>query len=81
MHCNCGAEIGSSKDYCSNFCEQKDSVWYKEDNMWLLMNYSNSDENTVERQFDKLYPNYDYSLESSSHEKDLRKRKRMKSMY
>lgn len=33
MHCNCGAEIGSSKDYCSNFCEQKDSVWYKEDNM------------------------------------------------
>jgi len=47
----------------------------------ITMNYSNSDENTVEQQFDKLYPNYDYSLESSSHEKDSRKRKRMKSMY
>jgi len=47
----------------------------------IAMNYSNSDENTVEQQFEKLYPNYDYALESSSHEKDSRKRKRMKTMY
>ncbi len=40
-----------------------------------------NDENSLEQQFEKLYPQYDYSLESSSHEKDLRKRKRMKTMY
>ena len=47
------------------------------------MNMENSynDESTIEQQFSKLYPQYDYSLESSSHEKDLRKRKRMKTMY
>ncbi|MCV0431818.1 hypothetical protein [Nitrosopumilus sp.] len=38
-------------------------------------------ESNVEKQFEKLYPQYDYSLESSYHEKDLRKRKRMKTMY
>jgi len=46
------------------------------------MNYSDSnDENTVEQQFNMLYPNYDYALESSSYEKDSRKRKRMKTRY
>lgn len=44
------------------------------------MNYSDSnDENTVEQQFNTLYPNYDYALESSSYEKDSRKR--MKTRY
>jgi len=34
IHCDyCGTEIGNNKDYCSNSCEQKDSIWHKEDNM------------------------------------------------
>ena len=35
-------------------------------------------EETIEEQFTKLYPNYDYSLESVSNEKDSRKKKRIK---
>jgi len=38
------------------------------------------EENTIEQQFKKLYPDYDYLLESISHEKDLRKRKRTKTI-
>ena len=47
------------------------------------MTYSNYDDNEedVAQRFEKLYPNYDYSVEYSSHEKDTRKRKRMKTMY
>ncbi|MGY5143705.1 MAG: hypothetical protein ACW9XH_04405 [Candidatus Nitrosopumilus sp. bin_32a] len=46
------------------------------------MNNTLSDEkNTIEQQFEKLYPDYDHSLESISNEKDSRKRKRMKTMY
>lgn len=46
------------------------------------MSHSNSDdEDTIEHRFENLYPSYDYSLESSSNEKDARKRKRMKTMY
>jgi len=41
----------------------------------------NNDEYNIEQQFEKLYPQYDYSVESSWHEKDMRKRKRMKTMY
>ena len=44
------------------------------------MTYSNS-EDSAEQRFESLYPNYDYSLESSHNEKDARKRKRMKTMY
>ena len=36
--------------------------------------------NTIEQQFKKLYPNYDHLLESISNEKDLRKRKRTKTV-
>jgi len=42
-------------------------------------NYDDNEEEIVVQRFKKLYPNYDYSLESSSHEKDTRKR--MKTMY
>ncbi|MCV0409828.1 hypothetical protein [Nitrosopumilus sp.] len=47
------------------------------------MDYSNPniEEDGVESRFDKLYPEYDYSLKSSSKEKDQRKKKRMKTMY
>jgi len=38
-------------------------------------------QDSIEQKFENLYPNYDYSLESSSNEKDARKRKRMKTMY
>ncbi len=38
-------------------------------------------EDSIEQRFENLYPNYDYSLESSHNEKDTRKRKRMKTMY
>jgi len=45
------------------------------------MTYSNHDDkDIIEQQFEKLYPDYDYSLESSYREKDARKRKRMKTM-
>lgn len=44
-------------------------------------NTSDDNEETIEQRFENLYPNYDYSLESSSNEKDARKRKRMKTMY
>ena len=48
-----------------------------------MISMSNSDfnENDVVRRFEILYPAYDYSLESSYHEKDARKKKRMKTMY
>ena len=45
-----------------------------------MSNSTINNEDTVEQQFEKLYPQYDYSLESSYHEKDMRKRKRMKTM-
>lgn len=38
-------------------------------------------EEAVEQQFEDLYPDYDYSVKASFHEKDKRKRKRMKTMY
>ena len=38
-------------------------------------------ESSIEEKFEKMYPQYDYSLESAYHEKDMRKRKRMKTMY
>ncbi len=44
-------------------------------------NNTDNSEETIEQQFQNLYPNYDYSLESSHNEKDTRKRKRMKTMY
>ena len=43
-------------------------------------NYDDNEEDVTQR-FERLYPNYGYSLQSSSHEKDARKRKRMKTMY
>ena len=47
------------------------------------MNFSNynANEDGVEQRFEKLYPEYDYSLQSSSKEKDQRKKKKMKIMY
>jgi len=47
----------------------------------MTNNNSDHSEDTVEQRFENLYPNYDYSLESSYNEKDSRKRKRMKTMY
>lgn len=47
----------------------------------MTNNNSGDGEDTVEQRFENLYPNYDYSLESSYNEKDSRKRKRMKTMY
>jgi len=43
------------------------------------MTNNNSDNSacTIEQRFENLYPNYDYSLESSYSEKDARKRKRI----
>ena len=38
-------------------------------------------ENDAERRFMSLYPEYDYSVKSSSKEKDVRKKKKMKTMY
>ncbi|WP_255348564.1 MULTISPECIES: hypothetical protein [Nitrosopumilus] len=35
----------------------------------------------LEERFEQLFPDYDYSVKSSFHEKDMRKKKRMKSMY
>jgi hypothetical protein len=43
-------------------------------------NFDNSAD-TIEQRFENLYPDYDYSLESSYNEKDTRKRKRMKTIY
>jgi len=40
-----------------------------------------SGEERVENRFLKLYPDYDYSVKSSSKEKDVRKKKKMKTMY
>ncbi|MBC8515823.1 MAG: hypothetical protein ISR81_02025 [Nitrosopumilus sp.] len=44
-------------------------------------NNSENYEDTVDKRFENLYPDYNYSLESSYNEKDSRKRKRMKTMY
>ena len=44
-------------------------------------NESENTEDSVNQRFNNLYPNYDYTLESSYNEKDSRKRKRMKTMY
>ncbi|MDH3311761.1 MAG: hypothetical protein OEM28_01275 [Nitrosopumilus sp.] len=41
----------------------------------------NSNEDGVVQRFEKLYPEYDYSLKSSFKEKDQRKKKKMKTMY
>lgn len=38
-------------------------------------------EESVENRFLNLYPEYDYSIKASSKEKDVRKKKKMKSMY
>ena len=38
-------------------------------------------EETIEERFLDLYPNYDYSLKAVSKEKDIRKRKKMQTMY
>jgi len=38
-------------------------------------------EERIENRFLKLYPDYDYSVKSSSKEKDVRKKKKMKTMY
>jgi len=47
----------------------------------MTKNNPDNVEDTIEQRFESLYPNYDYSLESSHNEKDTRKRKRMKNMY
>ncbi|WP_185736599.1 hypothetical protein [Candidatus Nitrosopumilus sp. SW] len=39
------------------------------------------DEKNIEEEFEHLFPEYDYSVKSSFHEKDLRKKKRMKTVY
>lgn len=44
----------------------------------MANNNSDSSADTIEKRFDNLYPDYDYSLESSYSEKDARKRKRIK---
>ncbi|HEY5736492.1 MAG TPA: hypothetical protein VIS47_08060 [Nitrosopumilus sp.] len=46
-----------------------------------MENSNSNNENSIEAQFEKMYPQYDYSLKSSHHEKEVRKRKRMKTMY
>lgn len=38
-------------------------------------------EESIESRFLTLYPDYDYSVNSSSKEKDVRKKKKMKTMY
>jgi len=38
-------------------------------------------EESIESRFLNLYPDYDYSVNSSSKEKDVRKKKKMKTMY
>jgi hypothetical protein len=38
-------------------------------------------EEEIENRFEQLYPEYDYSTQSSIREKDSRKRKRMKKIY
>ena len=53
---------------------------------WFQMSQHNeisndSGEERVENLFLKLYPDYDYSVKSSSKEKDVRKKKKMKTMY
>ncbi|MDA0756785.1 MAG: hypothetical protein O3C04_04320 [Crenarchaeota archaeon] len=39
---------------------------------------SENTEPSLDQRFENLYPNYDYSLESSYNEKDSRKKKKMK---
>ena len=39
------------------------------------------DDEIIQERFEQLFPNYDYSVKSSSREKDMRKKKRMKTMY
>lgn len=38
-------------------------------------------EESIEERFLNLYPSYDYSIKSVSKEKDIRKRKKMQTMY
>jgi len=38
-------------------------------------------EDEIENRFEQLFPEYEYSFQSSIREKDSRKRKRMKTMY
>ena len=34
IHCNyCGAETQTQKEYCSDVCKEKDSVWHTENDM------------------------------------------------
>jgi len=46
------------------------------------LEFSNYDDNQggLEQRFEKLYPEYDYSVKASSKEKDQRKKKKMKVM-
>jgi hypothetical protein len=45
------------------------------------MSENSENEASVEKRFENLYPEYDYSVKASNNEKDSRKRKRMKTMY
>lgn len=38
-------------------------------------------EESIDKRFMKLYPDYDYSVKAKSSEKDVRKRKKMQTMY
>lgn len=38
-------------------------------------------ENDIVQRFEILYPAYDYSLKTSKHEKDTRRKKKIKTMY
>lgn len=38
-------------------------------------------EESIEQRFLNLYPSYDYSVNSASKEKDVRKKKKMNTMY
>jgi hypothetical protein len=53
-------------------------TWYRCDNTQMT---DENIEDTVETRFLKLYPEYDYSIKSSSKEKDMRKKKQMRTMY
>ncbi|MEK9682003.1 MAG: hypothetical protein VW081_03870 [Nitrosopumilus sp.] len=45
------------------------------------MSENSENEQSVDKRFENLYPGYDYSSKSSRNEKDIRRRKRMKTMY
>ena len=45
------------------------------------MSENSENEQSVDKRFENLYPEYDYSSKVSRNEKDIRRRKRMKTMY